>query len=157
MRRIKRSKSNQVKVIFAGECVRRISFVEFVRLRDRGRALPIHDGCGELVGCQLTNNHPGDGPVPSQPGGPVITAREIELYAGRAFKDGRSRTEGLTETQRLERASRTSVRTGKRMVPEDAVERVAEKVRLQTVSANFYDGGDRAQRAYPKAKHDRRQ
>jgi hypothetical protein len=74
------------------------------------------------------------------------------LYAGRAFRGGKSRTEGLTEAQRLERASRTSVRTGKRMVPEDAVERVAEKVRLQTMTANFHDGRDRAPRVYPRVK-----
>lgn len=142
-----------VKVIFAGQYVRRISHAEFARLRDRGRALPITDAQGRLVGCELTNNHPGDGPIPSQPGGPVITAREMELFAGLAFANGKSHTSGLTETQRLERASRTSMRTGKRMLPEDAIERVAEKVRLQTASANFHDGGkDRAVRVYPRAK-----
>jgi len=152
MRRARHSKSTPVKVIFAGSVVRSISHAEFARLRERGRALPIHDSQGRLVGCELTNNHPGDGPIPSQPGGPVITAREMEMYAGRAFRGGKSQTERLTETQRLERASRTSVRTGKRMLPEDAIERVAEKVRLQTVTVNFHDGRDRAPRAYPKAR-----
>lgn len=151
-RRKKLDLPSTVKVVFAGQYVRRISHAEFARLRERGRALPIHDSQGRLVGCELTNNHPGDGPIPSQPGGPVITAREMEMYAGRAFKGGKSQTEQLTETQRLERASRTSTRTGKRLPPEDAIERVAEKVRLQTVTVNFHDGRDRAPRAYPKAR-----
>lgn len=138
--------------MFAGAFVRRISREEYVRLRDRGRAMPLHDKQGNLVGCQLTNNHPGDGAIPSQPSSPVLTVREIELYAGRNFPGGRSRTAGLTETQRLERSRRTHPRTGKYLLPEDAVERVTEKVRLQTMSSNFHDGRDRAPRAYPKGK-----
>lgn len=152
-RRTKRPQSNQVKVLFAGSVVRRISHAEFAQLRERGKALPIYDSRNQLIGCELTNNHPGDGPIPGQSSRPVLTVREMELYAGRAFKGGKSSTENLTEPQRLERASRTSVRTGKRMVPEDAIERVAEKVRLQTMSANFHDGGkDRAVRAYPRTR-----
>ena len=150
-RRNRHSKSSSIKVIFAGRVVRHIGREEFVRLRDRGRALPIYNAHGQLVSCELTNNHPGDGPIPSQRSGPTITAHEMVLYAGRVFRGGKSRTENLNEAQRLERAARTSVRTGRRMLPEDAVERVAEKVRLQTTTANFHDGRDRAPRVYARA------
>lgn len=155
MSRKNRHSKSTIDVLFAGTRIRRISRAEFETLRQRGRAIPIHNGQGELLGCQLTNNHPGDGLIPSQAGGPVISAREMEIFAGRSFRGGRSRTAGMTETQRLERSKRTSTRTGKHLVPEDAVERVEEKVRLQTTSANFHDGGDRAPRAYPQLNHDR--
>ena len=111
MRRAKRLNSTQVKVIFAGAVVRRISRAEFEKLRDRGRAMGIHGAGGELVGCTLTNNHPGDGPIPSQPGGPAISAREMELFAGIAFRGGKARTARLTEEKRRGRSKQTRTPT----------------------------------------------
>jgi len=55
----------------------------------------------------------------------AISASEMMLYAGRAFRFGRSRTAGLTEKQRL---ARRDERTGLWLPPEDKVERVEAKV-----------------------------
>ena len=55
----------------------------------------------------------------------VITAREMELVAGQAFKYGKSRTAGMTEEQRL---TRVHSLTRKQLPAEDAVERAAAKL-----------------------------
>ena len=54
-----------------------------------------------------------------------LSAGEMTLYAGRAFRCGRSHTAGMSEEQRQ---ARRSCRNGLRLPPEDAVERVEAKV-----------------------------
>jgi hypothetical protein len=153
-RKTRRSNSQQI-IVFSADtalgwrALSRCSVAEYHRRLARGEVRPVHDGFGRLIGCQPIKRT--DQSIPSRPSAVCLTVSEMVLFAGQAFKDGRSRTARMTEQQRLQRASRTHPRTGKFLAPEDAIERVTEKVRMQTVSGNLADGGkDRAVRAYPR-------
>ena len=80
-----------------------------------------------------------------------ISAREMMMYAGRAFGGGKSKTEGLSEAERAARRGKFG-----RILPlEDAVERVTAKVRSWPFPASRIEPnenapyGDRAVRVYP--------
>jgi hypothetical protein len=83
-----------------------------------------------------------------------ISAAEMMLYAGRAFKHGGSRTAGLDEEQRAARRGEW----GKILPMEDAVERVTGKVEIWTTPASRVAAderapyGDKAVRVYPRAQ-----
>jgi hypothetical protein len=157
MARPNRRSGSQTLIVFSDETtlgwrvLRRISVAEYQRRKSRGEMRPVFDESGNLIGCQpikVFDQHLTTRSTPA-----AIIPREVVLLAGTAFRDGRSRTAGLTEQKRMERASRVHPRTGKLLPPEDAIERVEEKVRLQTESANYHDGGrDRAPRVYPRAR-----
>lgn len=67
----------------------------------------------------------GDQDLPSVTSTASISRFEMEVNAGLL---GRSRTAGLTEAQRLERAAQRDERSGEYLTPEDVVERVQAKV-----------------------------
>lgn len=160
MARPNRRSGLQTLIVFSPETtlgwrvLRRISRAEYETRLAAGEFRPVVDEFGNLIGCQpITLRHVTKA-GPNTPASEIcISRREMEIFAGTAFRGGRSRTAGLSEQQRMERASRVHPRTGKLLLPEDAIERVEEKVRLQTESANYHDGGrDRAPRVYPRPR-----
>lgn len=79
---------------------------------------------GALLGFRVASGlSEGDCDLPSLRTTAGISRREMEMNAMAIFIDGRSRTRGLRELERLERA-----RNG--YAPEDEIERVQAKVRV---------------------------
>lgn len=102
---------------------RRISRDDGERGVSRGAMAREYDSCGQHVGYRMVERTDHDLPSGSQSG--AITASEMELYAGRRFRGGRSRTKRMSEERRL---TRVDAVTGKKLPPEDDVERVEAKV-----------------------------
>lgn len=105
--------------------VRNVSLADGERMCRLGQWSRVYCANGAHVGYEMcprsnwnahvTNNSPRG-----------LSASEMALYAGRAFRRGKSRTSALTEEQRL---TRRNEQTGLPLPPEDAVERVEAKVK----------------------------
>lgn len=104
--------------------VRRVSFAEGERMCRLGEWSRVNDANNEHAGYEILHREEWNGYVSSE-SPRAISASEMALYAGRAFRFGRSRTSGLTEKQRL---ARRDERTGLPLPPEDVVERIVAKV-----------------------------
>jgi len=109
---------------------------------------------GEHIGYQVLANFRTDRDLPSGASSTSITVTEILLNALTIFRDGRSRTKGLSEEKRITRHRHID---GKALPPEDAVERAQAKVAAWPRPASHVipgdqdsPMGDRAVRVYPK-------
>lgn len=115
--------------VYAEECVlgwrliRRISFERGERMVDAGVAERCFDDSGRHVAFRVINRGRERSASPNSP--TAITMRECEIYAGRCFPRGQSRTARMSEVQRL---TRINPRDGRRLPPEDAIECVTAKV-----------------------------
>lgn len=97
---------------------------------ERGTMREVHDSItGKLLGYQVLSvaELAGDRDLPSLASSASITSREMRLNAGEM---GASRTAGLPEAKRLERAEKRDEETGKplHLPPEDEIERARCKV-----------------------------
>jgi len=104
--------------------VKDVLFVDGERMCRSGVWVRIYDAKGSHVGYEMCQREEWNSYV-TRESPRAISASEMMLYAGRAFRFGRSRTAGLTEKQRL---ARRDERTGLWLPPEDKVERVEAKV-----------------------------
>jgi hypothetical protein len=110
------------------QVVRRLTFAKGEAMANAGVYARVYDEVtGLQIGYQIAKEPATDKDIPSQPTQAVISISELEANAG---VRGRSRTAGLPEHKRLERAKRTSRKTGKLLLPEDAIERATAKVRV---------------------------
>jgi hypothetical protein len=121
---------------------------------DRNIWRRVNSHLGDHIGYQILSSENSDKESPSRSSPTYISASEIMIYAGQAFKGGVSRTAGLTETERAERRGKFD----KVMPLEDAVERIAAKVACWPFPASRIDNGkgdpvygDKAVHVYPKA------
>ena len=90
-----------------------------------GAWLEVQDDVGNLIGFRVKVKHRDDGDVPTRGSSASISVVEMEIYAGRHFRKGKSRTAHLDEEQRQERVSSRGAR-----FLEDTVERVTAKVEM---------------------------
>lgn len=127
---------------------RQISYADGVELVKAGKFRRVTSADGRLIGFQPIPRGFVDGDVklPARLAScSAISARESMSNAGTAFAGGRSRTENMTEEQRL---CRVHSKTGDLLGAEDAIERAVAKVNAWARPATR--GGDRAVRVYPK-------
>lgn len=120
-----------------------------------GQWREVHDEHGNHWGYQVVANFKTDAELPSGASSSSITVREMELNAFTVLKYGKSQTAGMSEDDRI---SRRHYKSGRKLAPEDAVERAVAKVRQWPFPASRVDDGsgaavfgDRAVRAYPRA------
>lgn len=111
---------------------RRISRLEGERGVERGAFREVLDETsGALIGYQMIAEAEmaGDRDLPSLQSAASISDREMRMNAGEL---GPSRTAGLPEAKRLERAERRDEQTGQHLhlAPEDEIERAQMKVRV---------------------------
>jgi hypothetical protein len=104
----------------------------------------VYDEHGTHLGYQIVANFKTDQELSSNPSSCAVTVRESELNAGQCFRRGKSRTMGMPEDKRL---SRPKGLNGRIPAPEDAVERVVEKVKewgrhRLCVAVTVMQGGD---------------
>lgn len=114
----------------------------------------VHDEAGKIIGYQPVVEVVMPSSTPSDPSRAALGCAEMRAAAGLM---GSSRTAHLREIDKLERVDE---RTGKKLPPEDFVERVQQLMDAYSESANFRDirvkraglapGGDRAVRVYPR-------
>jgi hypothetical protein len=88
-----------------------------------GQWREVYDEQGNHLGYQIVANFQTDQEMPGKTSACAVTARESELNAGLG---GKSRTLGMPEAKRLSRPAGPS---GRAPAPEDAIERVKEKVK----------------------------
>jgi hypothetical protein len=115
----------------------------------------VNNQLGEHIGYQILCTGNCDIEIPSRSSPTYISAHEVMIYAGQAFKGGVSRTAGLSEDARANRRDKWE----KVMPVEDAVERIAAKVECWPFPASRIDDGkgepvygDRAIHVYPLAQ-----
>lgn len=110
---------------------RMVRFDEGERMVAKGTARREMDQVGNHVGYRMiaVKEARVDLDLASQPQPVSITAKQMEMNAHTIFKDGRSRTLGLPEGKRLERAARKDP-SGHHLQPEDAIERTQRKVQV---------------------------
>lgn len=135
--------------------IRRVSFASSERNVDKGIWRRVNSHLGAHIGYQLVCSANCGFDIPSHSSPTYISASEVMLYAGQAFKDGLSRTAGLTEKERAARRGKWD----KILPMEDAVERVSGKVELWPHPASRMDDGkgdpvfgDKAIRVYPRVQ-----
>lgn len=115
----------------AAECgwrvTKSITQERFDQLKRRGHQFtPIHEwGTERVIGYQATNVVGTDYELPSRETRGAIIPAEMDLIAGQAFANGRSRTMGLPEELRI---NRVHPLTGRALAPEDAIERAVGKL-----------------------------
>lgn len=108
--------------------IRAIDAREGERGVEQGKFREVYDSVTNIrIGFQLvsTSEQRGDLDLPSLPSSATISPREMRVNAGLC---GRSRTAGLSEEKRLERAAARDPKTGEYRTPEDEVERIQRKV-----------------------------
>jgi hypothetical protein len=93
----------------------------------KGMCREVYDAQGNHIGFQFMPGHRDDEVRLSMQSSSGLVPKDIVLNAGRAFKNGKSKTAHLTEEQRVHRVH---AKTGKILPPEDAVEKVEAKVRV---------------------------
>ena len=109
---------------------RRISQDDGERMIETGHARHVNDCNGQHIGYQMQQPAPvKNGEVSARATPAVLSSREMDLIAGRAFQNGKSRTERLSEVQRI---TRVHPFTHKLLPPEDEVERAAAKLKAFT-------------------------
>lgn len=110
---------------------RRISQADGDRMVVTGHARLVNDHNGQHIGYQMQQPSPmvKNGGAIANPTPVMLTVREMDLLAGRGFRFGRSRTEGMNEAQRL---TRVHPFTRKLLPPEDEIERAAAKLQAFT-------------------------
>lgn len=108
---------------------RRISKADGERMIETGHARHVNDCNGEHIGYQMQQPAPVKNGVPAKPTPALLSAREMDLIAGRAFAHGGSRTSKMSEVQRLTRVHPLSRRV---LPPEDEVERAVAKLHALT-------------------------
>ena len=107
---------------------------------------------------QIRANVQSDRELPSIRSSCSITVSVVLLIAGQAFRQGKSRTAGMSEEQRISRRWIEGKKAdGRTLPPEDAVERATEKLKQWPYPASRIDDGsgepvygDRATRVYPQ-------
>jgi hypothetical protein len=77
------------------------------------------------IGFQARASHKTDHDLPSMQSTAAITMREMDIFAGTNFPQGKSRTLGMNEEQRM---ARPRMPNGHIPPPEDAIERAIGKV-----------------------------
>lgn len=117
---------------------RRISFADGERGVERGVFIRVLNELNQHVGYQMTAGREADYDVMPQGVSGALSLREIYSNAG---VNGRSRTRGLSEDDRL-------IRVKQGLHPEDVIERAEQKVKVYERPAP--GRGDRAVRVYPK-------
>ena len=108
---------------------RRIGYEQGEKLVGCGHARHVNDCNGQHIGYQLLDPSAKADGLPSVLSPVVLTAREMDLLAGRAFQYGKSRTKRMAEAQRI---TRVHPFTRKILPPEDAVELAEEKFKAFT-------------------------
>jgi hypothetical protein len=133
--------------------VRKVTAAEVDDALIRGLWREVYDERGNFAGYQIKPNFKSDDDLP--PGWSLcsISVNQMDLNAGTVFRNGKSRTAGLPEDERVTRRDRE---TNHALPPEDAVELAVEKVRLWPFPASRVDNGkgdpifgDKAVRVYP--------
>lgn len=102
--------------------IRMVSLIQGeARVLDRAWRRVIEFGSGEHIGYQICSweMSRGDYEIPSTFSPAAISAEEMNLNAGTKFEEGKSHTRGLSEDRRR-----------LRLVPEDHIERVQQKIRV---------------------------
>jgi hypothetical protein len=134
--------------------IRRVTAAQGVAKLAAGQWREVFDEYGNHWGYQVVANFRTDQELPSGASSSSITVREMLLNAGVFFPNGKSRTAGMTEDKRISRKHPIS---GKKLAPEDAVERARAKVSQWPHPASRIDDGtgaprygDLAVRVYPK-------
>lgn len=109
--------------------VGRISLDAGMRKVDDGLFAAVYDEerGGRIAGFHLLAARTYDREAASEATPCAISAHEMQLFAFRRFKDGRSRTAGMSE---LEKVTRIHPKFGTALPAEDAVELVVEKMRV---------------------------
>lgn len=107
--------------------IRRISCQDAEKKVELGVMRRVLDGAGNHIGYQPVAPAAArmDMDVPSQPSPVTIMRGQMEMNAV-----GRSRTMGMSEAKRLERAASIDPNTGKHRDAEDRIERVQRKVQV---------------------------
>jgi hypothetical protein len=111
------------ETVLGWRIIRKISFDAGESKVAQGVWRRVNDELGNHIGYQILSAaaHRVDLDLPSRPQPVSITAAQSELNAYTVFTDGSSRTAGMTEERRMERAARG-------LDPEDEVERLQMKI-----------------------------
>ena len=131
MAKFRKRKNREFCVYAEGSCadvIQRTSFERGERLVDGGVYSRVYDEhTGEHRAYQIASSRLESGPGSSllQASQATIKAGEIQKFAGLR---GRSHTAGMPEHKRLEREKRVNIHTGKYLLAEDDLERIAAKV-----------------------------
>lgn len=126
----RRSYSERLPLYYPGVALgwrvkNRVSLTAGMRMVDAGCARVHRDDFERIYAFELLEHVTASR---SQSSSATLTTHEVELFAGRFFRNGKSSTVNLSEDQKIERAGRIYRRTGRRVPLEDAIELVTAKV-----------------------------